>query len=340
MPGMAEDPLPGAIDTICARLRSDLENQFAALNARHHQDLGAVRRTAAAEAEERCQQTLEELRADWAARLDDEVTAIRRDADSRFAELLRSRADSDTARERLTRELDAANAETASVRKELDMARTAWHGAESALQDERTARGRAAHLATTGIGSDSDRRDTGSCVGRILTAISSLDQGHSLSHVLTTLHASARMEAPRVALFVLDAAELKLWKADGFDAPEASLDRDANGPGLLTATLHRGTSITTPDESMAAPSFAALPRDAVSIAIPLLVGGNPVAVLYADHAGAATDQLAGEPFQALQVVCQHAALALAHITTLRAAEAMAGAVARYSSVAGVRGGRA
>jgi hypothetical protein len=56
--------------------------------------------------------------------------------------------------------------------------------------------------------------------------------------------------------------------------------------------------------------------------VPLLVGAQPVAVLYADDAGAAQPQAPASWPEAIQILCRHASVSLAHLTAARAADAM------------------
>jgi hypothetical protein len=65
-----------------------------------------------------------------------------------------------------------------------------------------------------------------------------------------------------------------------------------------------------------APSFAALPSDRAAVAVPLVVGGHTVALLYADNAGAAPEVPAAWP-EAIQILARHASAALALLTASR-----------------------
>ena len=143
-----------------------------------------------------------------------------------------------------------------------------------------------------------------------------------MSDVLTALLTSAAAEAPRVALFVVNGPELRGWKSEGFTDGVASLQIDLNEEGLLGDVLRRGEPVVTAGGAgPAAPRFAQLPPDCAAIAVPLLVGAQPVAVLYADGSGSAREAPASWP-EAIQILGRHASVNLAHLTAARAAEAM------------------
>ena len=160
-------------------------------------------------------------------------------------------------------------------------------------------------------------------VERLLIDLRSLDAARSLSQVLSALLASAAGEAPRVALFVANGTVLKAWKAEGFDADVAALQLGTEEDGLLAEVLRRGEPVvTSADSGPAAPAFASLPDDRAAMAVPLLVGAQPVAVLYADDAGDGPKQVPASWPEAIQILCRHASVNLAHLTATRAADSM------------------
>lgn len=166
----------------------------------------------------------------------------------------------------------------------------------------------------------SERESQLAIVERLLTAIKAMDAARSLSDVLSALITSAAAEAPRVALFVVEGAELRGWKSEGFSDPAASLHVSVRDAGLFQDVMRRREPVTT-DGGSAAPAFASLPSDRAAIAVPLLVGAQPVAVLYADDASEGQAAPASWP-EAIQILGRHASVNLAHLTAARAAEAM------------------
>src|SRR6185503_4074430 len=69
-----------------------------------------------------------------------------------------------------------------------------------------------------------------------------------------------------------------------------------------------------------APAFAGLPPGRQAIAVPFVLGGQPVAVLYADEG------LNGQPLaswrESVQILGRHASAFLACLTTVRTAQAL------------------
>ncbi len=82
-----------------------------------------------------------------------------------------------------------------------------------------------------------------------------------------------------------------------------------------------------------APAFARLPADRAGLAVPILVGGQSVAVLYADDATAAPPEAPASWPEAIQVLAAHASACLEQITAVRTAQAL-----QQVSASGAAGG--
>jgi hypothetical protein len=151
-------------------------------------------------------------------------------------------------------------------------------------------------------------------VERLLGALRSLDSAGSL----------AAAEAPRAALFLVSGEELQGLKAAGFEHVDIGSERlPTSGAGLLARAVDRREAVSTSDATdAAAPEFAMLPEDRAALAVPLAIGGETVAVLYADD-GLEVEHTAPAPWpEAVQILAAHAAACLAHVTATRAAQAM------------------
>jgi hypothetical protein len=173
-----------------------------------------------------------------------------------------------------------------------------------------------------------ERQSQLAIVERVLNALRAMDASRSLSDVLTSLTSSAASEAPRVALFVLNGTELRGWKNAGFSIEPASLRAGAGDPGLLGEAIRRREPVVTSEaEGVAAPAFAELPPGRAAMAVPLLVGNQPVAVLYADDAADGTPAAPASWPEAIQILGRHASVTLAHLTAARAADAMRRSIA-------------
>jgi hypothetical protein len=103
---------------------------------------------------------------------------------------------------------------------------------------------------------------------------------------------------------------------------------------LLAEVLRRREPVVTAaGAGPAAPVFAALPEDRAAIAVPLLVSGQPVALLYADDAADGSPASPSSWPEAIQILGRHASVNLAHLTAARAAEAMRRAVTPAAAAA-------
>ena len=188
---------------------------------------------------------------------------------------------------------------------------------------EEEVRKREAHDATLAEARLAERQSQLAVVERVLTAVRAMDASRSLSDVLTSLTSSAASEAPRVALFVLNGDDLRGWKSAGFAGEPSSLRASVKDPGVLGEALRRREPVATSEgEGPAAPAFAELPPGRAAMAVPLLVGNQPVAVLYADDAADGTPAAPASWPEAIQILGCHASVTLAHLTAARAADAM------------------
>lgn len=290
--------------------RSDYERRMVAESMR----LRVESEQAAAESRSRVRQELE--------------VAINRERAQAQTELIVERQRLTTDRDRLLRELEDGQRQFEELSKEIDNIRSLQARTESALQEERQGREADARqqeeiAAAAAEARIAERQTQLAVVERLLIDLRSLDAARSLSQVLSALLASAAGEAPRVALFVANGTVLKAWKAEGFDADVAALRLGTEEDGLLAEVLRRGEPVvTSADSGPAAPAFASLPDDRAAMAVPLLVGAQPVAVLYADDAGDGPKQVPASWPEAIQILCRHASVNLAHLTATRAADSM------------------
>ena len=271
----------------------------------------------------------EQAAAESAARVRQELEATFNDERERAgAELALKHEQLSGEREEVQRQLDEARRQLDTLHRESALIVSAREQAERERDDERRAhqgalRQQEQSAAAAAEARVSERQTQLAVVERLLGAIGSLDAARSLSQVLSALSTSAAVEAPRVALFVVNGKQLKCWKAEGFGVDGASVDPGAGDGGLLAdAVSSREVVATSDDNSPSAPAFAQLPPDRAAIAVPLLVGGQAVAVLYADDAGDAPAQTPASWPEAIQILCRHASVNLAHLTAARAAEAM------------------
>jgi hypothetical protein len=319
-----------------ARVREELEQALASERERASQELAEERQRLNDERQrlnddrqrltgerDGLQRSLEAVRAELDSvrgeltTIKPQLEALGREVGATHGELDRTRQLLETTvaeRDSAARQRDEAGAREHRLTSELTLER---HGRE---EDARRQQQAEAAVSEARI---AERQSQLATVERVLNAIKTMDTGRSLSDVLGSLIVSAGEEAPRVALFVVNGGELRGWKSTGFDAPAASLQASVKDEGLLGEALRRREPAVTADGTgLAAPAFAALPAGRAAMAVPLLVGAQPVAVLYADDSADGTPAAPASWPEAIQILGRHASVILAHLTAARAAEAM------------------
>ena len=160
---------------------------------------------------------------------------------------------------------------------------------------------------------------------RLPDAVRSIGSARSLSEILDTLADCAGREAARAAVLVVRGGTFRGWRFIGFDdvieAPGSIAIAEADA-GVLAAAMRAGAPVSGQARGFAAaPSFAALPPDRESVALPIAIGGHVVAVLYADQGAA---HASGETLDIgrLEVVASYAARCLEAQTAFKTARAL------------------
>jgi len=165
-------------------------------------------------------------------------------------------------------------------------------------------------------------------VTRLLESIRGLDGAASLSEVLDALALASAREAARAAVVVLRADRIQGWKMSGFgprDPQPKSIDLPLGESGVIGMAVGAARAVTTRDGQSAAagPGFEKLPADRMGLAVPVIVGGRVVAVVYADGVtmdGHERPVPSGWP-EVIEVLARHAGRCLEALTTQRAAAA-------------------
>jgi hypothetical protein len=124
-------------------------------------------------------------------------------------------------------------------------------------------------------------------VTRLLESVRGLDGAASLSEVLDALALGAGREAARAAVVVLRGDRINGWRLSGFgprDGQPKSIDLPLAESGVIGLAVAAARAVTTRDGQSAAagPGFDKLPPDRMGLAVPVVVGGRVVAVVYAD----------------------------------------------------------
>ncbi len=163
---------------------------------------------------------------------------------------------------------------------------------------------------------------------RLLDAVRALDGATSLTEVLDALTFSAAKEAGRAAILVVKGDRLLGWRTTGFgalDSEPRSIESSTADVGALAAAVNTGRPAVVGSGSvLAAPAFSQLPPDRPGLAVPLLVAGRPVAVLYADTGEATPSSSAWT--SPVDVLVRHAGRCLEAMAVSRGAHARATAV--------------
>ena len=168
---------------------------------------------------------------------------------------------------------------------------------------------------------------TDEVLGRLLDGVRRLDQASRLTDVLNTLAELAGNEAPRAAVLTVQADRVRGWRFVGFGPP---LDEDearqvdlafgeAGIVGRAVVTGDACSVVSGPNgvPRDAEPAFTTLPLGVHALAVPVLVGGQVMAVVYGDDA---ERRPAAAWRESLEVLARHAGHCLEALTALRAAQ--------------------
>src|SRR5688572_13071884 len=124
-------------------------------------------------------------------------------------------------------------------------------------------------------------------VTRLLESVRGLDGATTLSEVLDALALAAARETARAAVVVLRGERITGWKVSGFgprDSQPKSIDLPLADAGVIGLAIATARAVTTRDSqsTVVGPGFEKIPPDRTGLAVPVVVGGRVVAVVYAD----------------------------------------------------------
>ena len=306
-----DDTLRTVFETVAEHLRHEIDGKLAAAAA----DLSA---TAAA---------------DRAAAADQAVAEFKATAETEFSSRLRETVDriEEEADLRLREAVAAAEADARGAAREQGFEEGRRQGFEDGLRtgreqgvEEGLDTGRAEGLKAALEAGRNQAQETALSADRLVAGIRGLDAARSLSEILDTLAHLVSDPAPRAALFVVRGASLRVWRSAGFvpdlTAPEP-LEISVDDAGLLAEALSRVATVSGAQQPRpAAAPFAQLPADHAMVAVPIAMGSEVVALLYADE-GLNPDGRPQAGWQAIvEVLGRHAARSLEAITAFRAAQ--------------------
>lgn len=238
-----------------------------------------------------------------------EAATLARDEHAADAARLREQAEATTAQLR-----DEFEQTAARMRADFDGATAqARELAEAALLALRAEAQEAAMLHSHAV----DAQQTSSL--RMLESVRALDNATSLTEVLDALTLGASKEAGRAAVLVVKGERLIGWRTIGFgsyDREPRALESSTSDVGALAAAVNtQRPAVTGSGSVLAAPAFSEAPADRPGLAVPLLVAGRPVAVLYADPGSSSPAAGWTSP---VEVLVRHAARCLEGLAVQRA----------------------
>ena len=160
-------------------------------------------------------------------------------------------------------------------------------------------------------------------VSRLLESVRGLDGATSLSEVLDALALAAAREAARAAVVVLRGERIQGWRMSGFgprDSQPKSIDLALVDSGVIGHAIGVARAVTTRDSQTAAvgPGFESLPANSIGLAVPVIVGGRVVAVVYADSVsvdGHDDRQVPSRWPELIEVLARHAGRCLEALTS-------------------------
>jgi hypothetical protein len=164
---------------------------------------------------------------------------------------------------------------------------------------------------------------------RLLDAVRSLGRARSLSETLDTLASCAAGEAHRAAVLTIRGGRAHGWRFIGFGPLdlEPSIDVPLDQAGIIGNAV-RANAVTS---GQPAPSFAEFPHGASCIALPIALGGEVVAVLYADTDSSNSESRTPHPesrvlnAEALEILTRYAARGIEALTAFKVARSLTAA---------------
>jgi hypothetical protein len=162
---------------------------------------------------------------------------------------------------------------------------------------------------------------------RLVESIRRLDAAPSLSGILEALAQNTLGRASRVAIFVVNGETLKSWGHFGFEPGQGAFDLPVDAVKVLTSALSTQQSAVfravAPGDDPSLPPFMRPPDGHVGLVAPLVVGGQVVAVLYAD--GSETGDAGGGHSswaEEVELITRHARSRLENVTSERTVTAL------------------
>jgi len=199
--------------------------------------------------------------------------------------------------------------------------------ADHALRDRQAAEERA-EIARASQVLEAAREARVDTLERVLGAFRRIDQSEGLNTILDALTKAVAGRAARVAILLVDGYMLRPWGHTGFEAGTGPSEMPLGASGTLAAAVAvRKTTVVqqaADGQQNVEPAFMRLPTGRQGCIVPLLVGGDVVAILYADDLTRADDGADTASWSdEVELLARHAAVRLENITSHRAVEVLA-----------------
>ncbi len=311
-----------AADALLARLNDELRQQVdkAVTEIASAADATAAEHARDTEAafEARQQEALDALRAEHAAALE----TARRDAEEALAA---ARDEAAASREAL----ETARAEVAAIRAEADAALGQAEAAVAQAMAEAATHADQSRSAALAEATALARTDTIRRLTSLTHAVAAMDEAGTLSEVLDALASGLDAQADRSAVLVFRGDAARVWRRSGFgDAPEIpELALHSHDDLRAIVESARPTLLEGQGDGHEVLGVATLRAGETGLAVPVAIGGQVAALVYADavapSAGDAQDgpeSGAQAPVWAevVEVLARHAARCLEALTAMRA----------------------
>jgi len=159
---------------------------------------------------------------------------------------------------------------------------------------------------------------------RLIGCVRRLDEATTLTVILETLAEGAAADASRVAILLVEGDLLRTWGHFGFAPAAAPVDLPLSQVRVITAAVAlRKMSFVQPtdDRDWSVPAFMRLPARHTGIVVPIVVGAEVVAVLYADDVGRTPNAEASPAWmEAVEILVRHASSRLENVTSMQTVE--------------------
>ncbi len=145
---------------------------------------------------------------------------------------------------------------------------------------------------------------------RLAAALRRLDGAVTITDALNALLEQATAESTRAALFLVSGDRVKGWRQAGFGVDVSDVDLPLHQAGPLGLAVQTADAVSAGEyraEESSLPSWLLPPAGHGAVAVPIVVGGRPVAVLHCD----------GHQSPAIEILARHAGRCLEVLTFSR-----------------------